>query len=142
MLSTTMAIQLQGRCVCNKLQYSLSLTSLDDARTTLCHCHSCRRAFGANFGLTAKVLIQMFCYDSGTAKKHTQENGVTREFCDTCGAFICEYGKDAADKFRYVMWGTLDEPEKLAPKGEFFCKHRTEWMPELHGVFHKQELKE
>jgi len=57
------------------------------------------------------------------------------------------------------MWGSLDEPEKVPPKGEFFCKSRTGWMPELEGmaeteclqtealivatgVFHKKEIKE
>jgi hypothetical protein len=83
---------MQGRCVCNKLQYSLNLDSPDNARTTLCHCHSCRRAFGTNYGLTAKIPLDAFKYESGTPKKYKQGNGVTREFCDNCGAFICEYG--------------------------------------------------
>ncbi|GAB1314613.1 hypothetical protein MFIFM68171_04823 [Madurella fahalii] len=137
-----MSLHMQGRCVCKKLQYSLDLESPEDARTTLCHCHSCRRAFGTNYGLTAKVPLQAFRYESGSPKKYKQENGVTREFCDNCGAFICEYGDAAADKFRYVMWGSLDEPEKIPPKGEFFCKSRPDWMPEIQGVFHKQEIKE
>jgi hypothetical protein len=29
-------------------------------------------------------------YEAGTPKKHEQENGLTREFCDNCGAFICK----------------------------------------------------
>jgi hypothetical protein len=87
-----MAIHMQGRCVCNKLQYSLDLDSPENARTTLCHCHNCRRAFGTNYGLTAKVPLDAFKYESGTPKKYKQGNGVTREFCDNCGAFICEYG--------------------------------------------------
>jgi hypothetical protein len=88
----TMTIHMQGRCVCNKLQYSLDLDSPEDARTTLCHCHSCRRAFGTNYGLTAKVPLQAFKYEQGTPKRHRQENGVTREFCGECGAYVCEYG--------------------------------------------------
>lgn len=64
----------------------------------------------------------------------------------------------AADKFRYIMWGTFDEPDKFPPKGEFFCKYRDEWMPEIPGrltvylikdradgfvdLFHKNEIKE
>jgi hypothetical protein len=91
-----MSIHMQGRCVCNKLQYSLDLDSPEDARATLCHCHSCRRAFGTNYGLTAKVPIQAFRYESGTPKKYKQENGVTREFCDNCGAYVCEYGVSEA----------------------------------------------
>lgn len=89
-----MALHLQGGCVCKKLQYSLDLDSADEARATLCHCHSCRRAFGTNYGLTAKVPLKAFRYECGSRpRKHKQEeNGVTREFCDNCGAFICEYG--------------------------------------------------
>lgn len=45
----------KGQCVCGKLQYTLALDSPDAARTSLCHCLSCRRAFGTNFGLTTKV---------------------------------------------------------------------------------------
>ncbi|KAK3359647.1 hypothetical protein B0T25DRAFT_533497 [Lasiosphaeria hispida] len=47
-------------------------------------------------GLTAKVPIQSFKYAWGSPKRHKQENGVVREFCDNCGAFICEYGEAAA----------------------------------------------
>jgi hypothetical protein len=31
------------------------------------------------------------------------------------------------------MWGTFDEPDKFPPKGEFFCKYRADWMPEVPG---------
>ncbi|KAK4174391.1 Mss4-like protein [Triangularia setosa] len=141
-------INLKGSCTCKALQYDLSLPSLGDARTTLCHCRSCRRAFGTNYGLTAKVASDAFRYNKtdgntlATLKKYKQKNGVTREFCGNCGVFICEYGEEAAEKFRYVMWGSLDEPEKIPPKGEFFCKERASWMPEISGVFHKHEIKE
>lgn len=47
---------------------------------------------------------------------------------------VCAVQEEAADKFRYVMWGSLDDPEQVPPKGEFFCKNRTGWMPELEGM--------
>ncbi|KAF3805757.1 hypothetical protein GCG54_00005121 [Colletotrichum gloeosporioides] len=137
-----MATTLTGRCVCARLHYSAKLASTDDARTSLCHCSSCKRAFGTNYGLTTKVPLEGFSYTRGQPKKFKQDNGVIREFCDTCGAFVCEYGEAAADKFRYVMWGTFDEPDKVPPKGEFFCAQREGWMPEIDGVFHKQEIKQ
>ncbi|KAF5517882.1 hypothetical protein CGCA056_v011233 [Colletotrichum aenigma] len=162
-----MATTLTGRCVCAQLQYSAKLASTDDARTSLCHCSSCKRAFGTNYGLTTKVRgfhtglhlsqsprgalisshgpnvsLEGFSYTRGQPKKFKQDNGVVREFCDTCGAFVCEYGEAAADKFRYVMWGTFDEPDKVPPKGEFFCAQREAWMPKIDGVFHKQEIKQ
>jgi hypothetical protein len=31
------------------------------------------------------------------------------------------------------MYGTLDKPGELPPKGEFFCRYREPWMPEIPG---------
>lgn len=88
-----MTITFTGQCTCGSLRYSVDLESPDAARTSLCHCSSCRRAFGTNFGLTTKVPLEGFRYVEGSPKKYVQkENGVTREFCETCGVFICEYG--------------------------------------------------
>lgn len=50
-----MALNLTGTCTCRKLQYTVKLDSADTARTSLCHCSSCKKAFGTNFGLTSKV---------------------------------------------------------------------------------------
>lgn len=86
--------------------------------------------------------VEGFEYSHGEPKVFKQNNGVIREFCETCGVFICEYGEQAANKFRYIMWGTFDEPEQFPPKGEFFCKNRVEWMPQIPGVFRKNEIKE
>ncbi|EHL00326.1 putative Conidiation-specific protein 10 [Glarea lozoyensis 74030] len=33
--------------------------------------------------------------------------------------------------YQYVMYGTIDNSEGLDPKGEFFCRYRNEWMPEI-----------
>jgi hypothetical protein len=32
------------------------------------------------------------------------------------------------------MYGTIDKPNGLDPKGEFFCKYREKWMPEIPGT--------
>ncbi|KAJ3961362.1 hypothetical protein N0V92_001930 [Colletotrichum tropicale] len=88
-----------------------------------------------NAGPIIPVPLEGFSYTQGQPKKFKQDNGVIREFCDTCGAFVCEYGEAAADKFRYVMWGTFDEPDKVPPKGEFFCAQREAWMPEIDAHF-------
>jgi hypothetical protein len=60
-----------------------------------------------------------------------------------CGSGILEYGANAGDNI-YVFYGSLDEVgrEELVPKGEFFCKDREGWMPEIPGLFHKREIKE
>ncbi|KAK2784337.1 hypothetical protein FQN53_008566 [Emmonsiellopsis sp. PD_33] len=135
-----------GSCYCSAIQYQLNLASPDKARTSLCHCRNCKKAFGTNFGLTAKVSKDSFGITQGKTKEHAADNGsgtmLYREFCDTCGSFILEYGEAAKEQFRYIAVGTLDDPDAFPPKGEFFCKSRATWMPEIPGVFHKQMIKE
>ncbi|KAJ5659925.1 hypothetical protein N7507_006376 [Penicillium longicatenatum] len=124
-----------GSCYCRNIQYELQLASPDDARTSLCHCRNCKKAFGTNYGLTAKVPRDAFHLLAGAPKEHAADNGsgviIHREFCDNCGSFILEYGEPAKDTFRYICVGTLDDPEALPPKAEFFCKSRESWMPEI-----------
>ncbi|KAH7038937.1 DUF636 domain protein [Macrophomina phaseolina] len=139
-------MKLTGSCYCRALQYDVNLNSADDARTSLCHCRNCKKAFGTNYGLTAKLPKDSFKYTQGTPKEHVADNGsgtmLHREFCDNCGSFILEYGEPAKNDFRYICVGSLDDPEALAPKGEFFCKSRSSWMPEVPGTFQKKEIKE
>ncbi|KAJ5550332.1 Glutathione-dependent formaldehyde-activating enzyme/centromere protein V [Penicillium sp. DV-2018c] len=151
-----------GSCFCRNIEYELRLENDDDARTSVCHCRNCKcwmikqtllliweteqKAFGTNYGLTSKVPLDAFHLTKGTPKEHVADNGsgsaIHREFCQNCGSFILEYGDAVKDKFRYICVGSLDNPEALPPKGEFFCKDRASWMPEIPNVFHKKEVKE
>ncbi|OQD70213.1 hypothetical protein PENDEC_c025G04344 [Penicillium decumbens] len=128
-----------GSCFCRNIEYELQLNSPDEARASLCHCRSCKKAFGTNYGLTAKITKDSFHLTRGKPKEHVADNGsgavIHREFCDNCGSFILEYGEAAKDQFRYICVGSLDDPEVLPPKGEFFCKARASWMPEIPGEF-------
>lgn len=104
-----------GSCYCRNIEYELKLASPDDARTSLCHCSNCKvihlpsrqgvhvlltsslqKAFGTNYGLTAKVSKDAIHVTKGKPKEHAADNGsgvvIHREFCDTCGSFILEYG--------------------------------------------------
>ncbi|KAG2002130.1 hypothetical protein GB937_009710 [Aspergillus fischeri] len=155
--------QYTGSCYCRNIKYEISLDSPDDARTSLCHCSNCKvslastipvlrkltefqKAFGTNYGLTAKIPKDAFRLTAGKPKEHVGDNGsgslLHREFCDNCGSFILEYGDAVKDQARYICVGTLDDPEALPPKGEFFCSSRASWMPEIPNVFHKQKIKE
>lgn len=87
---------LTGSCYCKNIQYEVSLNSPDDARTSLCHCRNCKKAFGTNYGLTAKIPKDALKITQGKTKEHSADNGsgmvINREFCDNCGSFILEYG--------------------------------------------------
>lgn len=54
-LANMSSFHLTGGCTCGGLQYKVELDSADYARTSLCHCSSCKKAFGTNYGLTSKV---------------------------------------------------------------------------------------
>ncbi|KAL8979911.1 MAG: hypothetical protein Q9205_004868 [Flavoplaca limonia] len=128
----------KGYCYCKEIKYEIDISSPDEARTSLCHCKNCKRFFGtANlvfthtaFGLTTKIPVNAFSYTQDSAKPtvHEADNGsgslLHREFCSKCGTGILEYGAAAANDFRYVMTGTLEDPASLPPKGEFFCLYR------------------
>ncbi|WWD09723.1 hypothetical protein V865_007851 [Kwoniella europaea PYCC6329] len=141
-----MTITLTGSCFCRSLEYKITLNSVDDARTTLCHCGNCKKAFGTNYGLTSKIPKSAFQYTKGKPKEHAMDNGggsvVTREFCSECGSYILEYGAQAKNDFRFVTLGSLDNPTALPPKGEFFTKDRLDWMPQIPNTFQKREIKE
>ncbi|KAI4229262.1 MAG: hypothetical protein L6R36_001010 [Xanthoria steineri] len=136
----------KGACYCQEIKYEIDISSPDEARTSLCHCRNCKRFFA--FGLTTKIPVKAFSYTRESAKPtvHEADNGsgslLHREFCSKCGTGILEYGAAAANEFRYVMTGTLEDPGSLPPKGEFFCLYREKWMPEVPGIFHKDRLKE
>ncbi|KAK3079190.1 hypothetical protein LTS18_005511 [Coniosporium uncinatum] len=142
-------MKLTGSCYCHALTYEVNLDSADDARMSLCHRKNCKKAFGTNYGLTAKIPVSSFKYTSSSKKpkEHATDNGsgavVTRESCDTCGSFILEYGAAAKEHFRYVTYGSPRRPPNSSrQKAEFFCKQRSTWMPEIPDVFHKQEVKQ
>ncbi|KAG4413803.1 hypothetical protein IFR04_013075 [Cadophora malorum] len=134
-----------GSCYCGAIKYTFDVLP-SEARTSLCHCHNCKKFFGTNYGLTTKIPASSYKIIEGEPKIHEAENGpgrlLHREFCEICGGGILEYGEQAKEHFRYIMYGTIDNPEGLDPKGEFFCRYKEEWMPEIKGIFHKQELKQ
>ncbi|KIP01830.1 hypothetical protein PHLGIDRAFT_326289 [Phlebiopsis gigantea 11061_1 CR5-6] len=132
-----------GGCYCSSVRYEVNVQSATETRTSICHCRSCKKFFGTGFGLTTKVPKNSFRITQGSLKEHISDNGATvlcREFCERCGTGILEYGKESASKFRYIMTGTFDNPGEFPPEGEFFCKEREQWMPEIHNIFHKREI--
>lgn len=92
------SINLPGSCFCNNIAYCIRLETLDDAKTSLCHCKTCKKAFGGAFGLLAKVPLQCFRYTRESTSPVVfvgldMDSGlnVWREFCGRCGSPLCYY---------------------------------------------------
>ncbi|KAI2625247.1 Mss4-like protein [Xylaria nigripes] len=152
---------LPGRCYCGLIHYTITLTDPStEARTSICHCNNCKRFTGGNYGITTKIPRAAFAIDRGRehVRVHEGDNGsgvrLHREFCGTCGGSLLEYGVwllliapysaiENAGESIYVFYGTLDDHARgqVEPKGEFFCRLRDPWMPEIEGLFHKDEIK-
>ncbi|CCX06419.1 Similar to Uncharacterized lyase C29B12.13; acc. no. O14034 [Pyronema omphalodes CBS 100304] len=133
-----------GSCYCKGIKYTVTLDSKDQARTSICHCGNCRKWTGSAFGITTKIPKSALRVEGKTVE-HVSDNGsgtkLYREFCGTCGGGILEYGANAGEN-TYITYGSLDKPEELPPKGEFFCKYRQNWMPQVPNTFQKREIKE
>ncbi|KAH9908304.1 Mss4-like protein [Xylariomycetidae sp. FL2044] len=143
-------VPLPGSCYCRAIRYTITLEDpAAEARTSICHCGNCKKFTGCNYGITAKIPKSAFEIEEGRdhVKVHEADNGsgvlLHREFCDVCGSSLLEFGANAGD-FIYIFYGTLDSHARgqVEPKGEFFCKLRDPWMPEVPGLFQKQEIKE
>ncbi|EFI27548.1 DUF636 domain-containing protein [Coprinopsis cinerea okayama7 len=134
-----------GSCYCHEVEYVVELGDPEnEARTSICYCQNCKKWTGSAFGITTRVPKSSFKLTKGETKKHVSDNGsgtkLHREFCGTCGGGILEYGENAGDK-TYITYGSFEDPSQLPPRGEFFCKYRESWMPEIPGLFHKNEIK-
>ncbi|KAE9396299.1 hypothetical protein BT96DRAFT_966510 [Gymnopus androsaceus JB14] len=144
---------LPGTCYCGTIHYTITLDNPStEARTSICHCHNCKKFTGGNYGITTKIPRSAFQVTQGQDKIKVHEthegNGsgpmkLRREFCGECGSGILEFGANAGD-FIYVFYGTLDDHARgmVEPKGEFFTKFRDPWMPEVEGLFQKHEMKQ
>ena len=91
-------MHLTGSRTCRNLTYTLSLASPSNARTSICHCCNCKKAFGANYGLTAKVPVSSLAYtaESEVPIEHVADNGSGRwsigSFAGSVGALFWSIG--------------------------------------------------
>ncbi|KAI5861984.1 Mss4-like protein [Durotheca rogersii] len=159
---------LPGRCACGAIRFVISLTDPDaQARTSICHCHACKRFTGGEHAVTTRVPRSAFAFTRGAEHVRVHEadmgsrsdgdrgeegegqagggrkSALHREFCGVCGGPLLEYGPNAGDNI-YVFYGTLEDHARgqVEPRGEFFCRLRDPWMPEIEGLFQKQEINE
>ncbi len=121
--------RLSGGCQCGAVRYAL-LTQPENPH--ICHCRMCQKAFGSYFAPLAGVTLDEFEITRGTLAKFKSSDPVERGFCRDCGTplTIHTLGEDRI----FISLGSLDAPEKVAPKIQYGIERRMPWFGTLAGL--------
>jgi hypothetical protein len=123
--------RLSGGCQCGAVRYAL-LAQPENPH--ICHCRMCQKAFGSYFAPLAGLTLDEFEITRGTLAKFKSSDPVERGFCRDCGTplTIHTLGEDRI----FISLGSLDAPEKVAPKIQYGVEGRMPWfdtLPNLPG---------
>lgn len=117
---------LTGGCLCGAVRYAI-----DGAlrHITHCHCGMCRKVHGAAFATYARLGRRRFRLVSGESalRSHVSSEGVTRQFCGTCGSQLFWSKKDAPDAISITL-GTLDGDPGGRATAHIYAKDRAPWF--------------
>ena len=128
-----------GGCQCGAVRYALYT---EPANASICHCRMCQKAFGSFFAPLAGVSQADFGITRGVLSLFKSSDAVERGFCKDCGTPLT---------FRYVVGnsepsseglvdeidvsiGSLDEPERVAPRKQYGIESRVTWFDKLHAL--------
>ncbi|WXL27844.1 GFA family protein [Ectopseudomonas mendocina] len=115
-----------GSCLCNAVQYQISspLTS-----ATHCHCSQCRKGHGAAFASYASALRENFNITAGQdfIVRYEPSPGVTRSFCQRCGATLLWESDNERPEWLAIALGTLDTPLGIIPQKHIYTDDKADW---------------
>ena len=107
----------------------------DPAFIANCHCLDCKKASGGEMATFFGVRQDDFTLISGTPKAFhyiaESGKGLDRNFCPECGARLFTSNLESFPGTVFIMLGSLDRPELIAPKLEMFTKRRLKWVKPL-----------
>jgi hypothetical protein len=121
--------RMTGGCQCGAVRYAL-LQQPDNPH--ICHCRMCQKAFGSFFAPLTGVPLDKFEITRGTMAIFKSSDLVERGFCRDCGTPLSFRFIDG-DRIS-VSIGSLDEPEKAAPRNQFGNEARLSWFDKLPGL--------
>ena len=137
-----MAKKYTAQCACGSVTFEFAT---DPTFIADCYCRDCRKASGGAFATFLGVPEGDFTLLSGQPKPfpYVAESGkrLERNFCPECGARLFTTNLESFPGTVFVMLGSLDRPELIAPVLEMFTKRRLEWtkpldLPQFDGMPH------
>lgn len=135
-----MAKKYTAQCACGAVKFAFDS---DPQFIANCHCLDCKRASGGEMATFFGVPQDDFTIVSGKPKAwhYIAESGkaLDRNFCTDCGSRLFTSNLESFPGLVFVMLGSLDHPELIAPKLEMFTKRRLTWakpldMPQFAGM--------
>jgi hypothetical protein len=128
----TMSRKYTAQCACGACKFEFDT---DPAFIANCHCNDCKKASGGEMATFFGIPADDFRLISGKPKSYhyvaESGKGLDRNFCPDCGARLFTTHLESFPGTVFVMLGSLDRPDLIAPKVEMFTKRRLPWMKPL-----------
>ncbi|HZP20885.1 MAG TPA: GFA family protein [Bauldia sp.] len=126
--------ELEGRCACGAVRYSLGSAPMF---VHCCHCLDCQRQTGSAFVLNALIERDRVRLLSGATHgiRVPTDSGRPHEIhrCPTCEvALWSHYGGN--EKIAFVRIGTLAQPAALTPDVHIYTRSKQPWVVIPEGV--------
>lgn len=121
-----------ARCACGAIRFEFDT---DPTFVADCHCKDCQKSSGGAMATWFAVPEEDFTLTRGKPKSfhYTAESGrgLDRNFCADCGARLFTNNLQGFPGLVFVMIGSLDDSDGIAPKMEIFNKRRLKWTKAL-----------
>lgn len=113
-----------GGCLCGAVRYRARGRPLN---VNHCHCRMCVKASGAPIVTWATFPLDAFDFTLGAPTVRRSSAIAVRGFCAACGSALTWEG-DANPGHIDVTVGTLDQPERVAPREHLWTEGAVPWL--------------
>lgn len=114
----------RGHCRCGATRYRFEGEAV--LWQGICHCADCRRSSGAPVVGWFGVRDGGWSWEGQAPAAHASSDGVTRNFCSTCGSPLAFASARWPDETHFTA-ATLDDPADFAPRAHFFTHAELPW---------------
>lgn len=120
---------MEGGCLCGAVRYQIAAAPLLVAN---CHCSMCRRQSGAAY-LTYAAFPRNSVVFSLNPKIYRSSTEAERGHCGNCGSPLT-FIFDAEPGTIWIATGSLDQPDLLPPREDWYAADKLSWVKLADGV--------
>ncbi len=115
---------MKGSCLCQAIEYEIDQL---DGPIANCSCRTCRKAHGAAFAATARVMREHFRWRKGEefVRAFASSPDKDRLFCGRCGTHLVAHRP--AQPHVILRVATLDDDPGQRPEMHIWKSHEVPW---------------